>query len=59
MARKRYTAEELLDICEPLRSISAKGAQYLRPVGNSASPSRLTIGGRRGMAGYAWIKPNG
>src|SRR5215472_7444846 len=50
--------KKLLDICEPLRSISAKGAQCLMPVGNSGSPSRPTIGGRRSTAGYAWIRPN-
>jgi hypothetical protein len=62
MARKRYRAEELkklLDICEPWRSISAKGAQCLKPVGNSGSSSRPTFDGRRSRAGYTWIRPNG
>jgi hypothetical protein len=47
MARKGYKPEEIIGHPRTVEIVSAKGAQCLRPVGNSGSPSRPTIGGRR------------
>ena len=58
MARKRYTAEEIIGHLRTVEIDLGKGSAVPEAVGSSASPNRPTIAGRRSTVGCAWIRPN-
>ena len=59
MARKRYTAEEIIGQLRTIEIELGKGLRWPRPVGSWGSQNRPTIGGRKNMVGYGSINPNG
>jgi len=59
MARKRYTAEEIIGQLRTVEIELGKGLGVVARVASSASPNRPTIAGRRNTADCAWIRPNG
>jgi len=59
LARKRYTAEEIIGQLRTIEIELGKGLAVSRPVGSWGSRNRPTIDGRKNMAGYGSIKPNG
>ena len=59
MARKRYTAEEIIGQLRTLEIELGKGLAVVEACRKLGSRNRPTTGGRKNTAGCGWIKPNG
>jgi hypothetical protein len=59
MARKRYTAEEMIGHLRTVEIETGKGLGTVAPVGSWASQSRRIIGGRKNMAACVSIRRSG
>ncbi len=59
MARKRYTAEEIIGQLRTIEIELGKGLGVVEACRKLGITEQTYYGGRKNMAGCGWIKPNG